>query len=125
MTRQEILNKVWYHFVTMKRSFGYDKIKKVCVYKTRGGAKCGIGCLIPNELYDPKMDCQASNAYSLGVHSNKFVQKALKKIGIRFKGNEQFLTDIQKAHDDSAEYDQSIAENLMELAKDYKLKLPK
>jgi hypothetical protein len=123
MTRQEIFNKAWFHFVTKRRSFAINQNAQ-CVYRTKNGAKCAIGCLIPDNLYSPKMD-EAPDITASVIH-NVYVQKALKKIGIRYKGNEKFLTAIQWAHDACASGKHtSIRYSLTQVAENYKLKVPK
>lgn len=53
MTAQEVFDKVKKHLLTqMERSITLDR----CAYRGIGGLKCAVGCLIPDELYDPKFE---------------------------------------------------------------------
>jgi hypothetical protein len=54
MTRQEIFDKVAKHLLT-QNSKAVDADSR-CQYKMPDGRRCAIGCLIPDELYDPEME---------------------------------------------------------------------
>lgn len=58
MNSQEIFDKVAEHLLTQNcRSVKKDALGMYpCVYRTTEGLKCAIGCLIPEELYDPLME---------------------------------------------------------------------
>ena len=54
MNKQEVFDKVAKHLLT-------QKIKCVdstgrCVYRGINGLKCAIGCLIPDDVYEPSME---------------------------------------------------------------------
>ena len=53
MTNQETFDKVARHLLTQKAR---AVTEKGCRYRTPDGLKCAVGCLIPDELYDPKME---------------------------------------------------------------------
>lgn len=58
-----------------------------CVYRDDRGFKCAIGCLIPDDKYDPKMEGKDIR-YLQRVHPD-----LLPKV------DSAFLTDLQIAHD--------------------------
>lgn len=52
---QEAFDKVLWHLIRMKkRSYNFDT--GICCYRAPNKSKCAIGCLIPDELYEPKFD---------------------------------------------------------------------
>jgi hypothetical protein len=60
MTKQEIYERVRDHFSVPGTRMGYSNSAESCVY--RGGnnpvspVRCAFGVLIPDELYEPKME---------------------------------------------------------------------
>ena len=55
MTNQEIFDKVYRHLLTQNAKsmrFGLRNGKQ-CAYRGDDGLKCAIGCLIPDDKYDP------------------------------------------------------------------------
>lgn len=54
ISNQEAFDKVARHLLTQKRkSIGS---KGGCCYRTNEGLRCAIGCLIPDELYDRRLE---------------------------------------------------------------------
>lgn len=54
MTEQEIFDKVAEHLQKQgHRALNEDG---VCVYRGKNGTKCAVGALIPDELYDSKIE---------------------------------------------------------------------
>jgi len=60
-----------------------------CAYRTDQGLKCAIGCLIPDDKYDPKMEGKDIR-YLQRVHPD-----LLPKV------DSKFLTELQMAHDNT------------------------
>lgn len=55
LTLQEIFDKVAHHLLTQnKRATGESDT--FCMYRTPEGLKCAVGCLIPDELYNKKIE---------------------------------------------------------------------
>jgi len=54
MTDQEIFDKVLF---AMRAQRGPSRNIMSCAYRGHGGRACAIGCLIPNKLYDPAIEC--------------------------------------------------------------------
>jgi hypothetical protein len=53
MTDQQVFDTVVKHLLTQnKRSADHT----ICLYRGPHGSKCAIGCLIPDELYQPWME---------------------------------------------------------------------
>jgi hypothetical protein len=51
MTKQEIFDKVWNHFIVEKNPVGFDNETNVCMYRNAEGYKCAVGILIPDDEY--------------------------------------------------------------------------
>ena len=60
-----------------------------CAYRTDPGLKCAIGCLIPDDKYDPKIEGK-SIRYLQRIHPN-----LLPKV------ESEFLIALQRAHDNT------------------------
>lgn len=64
MTNQEIFDRVLNHLRTQRvASFGTDPRLsapqiEVCLYRGPANTTCAVGCLIPDDLYDPDMEGQ-------------------------------------------------------------------
>lgn len=61
MNRQEIFDKVAAHLLTQKaKSLKVSRNDGItgeeCRYRGMRGMKCAVGCLIPDELYNPDME---------------------------------------------------------------------
>jgi len=55
MNKQEIFDKVATHLLTQMEKSGHI-VTSSCLYRSPNGLKCAIGCLIPDELYDPEFE---------------------------------------------------------------------
>lgn len=55
MTPQEIFDTVARHLFEQGTQAYNDNIEQ-CRYRGPGGTKCAVGCLIPDEAYDPEME---------------------------------------------------------------------
>lgn len=72
MNTQEMFDTVVKHLLSQKkRSMGRFASQaeeldlmddSMCAYRGENGLKCAIGCLIPDDLYDPKMEGQVVGA---------------------------------------------------------------
>jgi hypothetical protein len=60
MTRQQMFDRVWQHFVVEKGPASGNVTR--CYYRSENGAKCALGLLIPDEMYDPQMEGTPSQA---------------------------------------------------------------
>jgi hypothetical protein len=63
-----------------------------CLYRAPNGGRCAIGCLIPNELYNPEMEGSAITAL---YGFNDTIDALFKDADI------DFLMRAQDAHDES------------------------
>ena len=88
MNKQEIFDKAATHL--LKQKARARKEGGQCVYRAPNGRMCAIGCLIPDEVYDPRME---GGAVTRLMSNHPAVQALLGK------ENEEFLIDLQRIHD--------------------------
>jgi hypothetical protein len=134
MTKQEIFNKVWNHFVVNKNPFSFNAQTKLCCYRTDDGNMCAVGLLIPDEEYHKGLE-------GLSVHSLlKDKVPYLTEFYLSDSSMYNFLDMLQEAHDlpvtrglyagalaDSDAPDSvrdNVEEHLKLLAQDYNLTIP-
>jgi len=134
---QELFNTVASHLLTQnaraERSIGIASggtiqitftfsssplITSRCVFRTEDGKKCAIGCLIPDDQYDPKMDAD------YGTDFPKVLDYLDKKSPLREKleRHTQMLRSLQVLHDQVPV--DSWAEALKKLAEEWELVWP-
>lgn len=91
MTNQEVFDTV----VALLRkqgakSMSMDQKSKEfaqCAYRGPNGMKCAVGCLIPDDMYDPKIEgCSANSGTIVFI---------LNKLGI----DQQLASELQTIHD--------------------------
>ena len=56
ITLQQIVDKNYEWFVVEKHPQSTKEGSVACVYRGKDGAKCAIGCVLPDSLYEPSMD---------------------------------------------------------------------
>jgi hypothetical protein len=115
MTRQEMFDKVWEHFVVNKQPLSRDSTN-FCFYRGPGGEKCAAGILIPDELYDSGMESMKAS------HMLRQYPKVADALNINHD-DMVFLDDLQAIHDNSCDLFQ-IQDLLVESAEHYGLKVP-
>ena len=96
MTNQEAFDKV-VAFLTKQNCRSMSVNGLYCAYRGIGGMKCAVGCLIPDDEYDPKMD----GLGSLDIRSilKDFSIPSLNGIAV------DLLESLQRVHDNvSPEY---------------------
>lgn len=100
MTKQEVFDIVAEHLLTQNER-AYDQ-HLGCMYRSPQGLKCAVGVLIPDEQYDPKMEC--GGIYTL---NRNFPQ-------LGFKVHEDLLKHLQEVHDgnESTEHWRSRLRNI-------------
>jgi len=91
LTRQQCADGIYTHFVVNKSPFAYSNEHGLCRYRTETGAKCAVGCLIPDEKYESSLE--KSNIINL--HNNKH-STVLDMFNVLDLG---FLSDCQNWHD--------------------------
>jgi hypothetical protein len=99
LTKKEIFLKVREHL----RTQGEPALNEddQCAYRSTNGKMCAIGCLIPDELYDPKIEGAAPTMQPTNEPA-KLLRTVLKESGINVDDEQtiSFLEVLQAAHDD-------------------------
>lgn len=96
MTPQEIFDTVATHlFAQGERAIAMEPDTDICAYRTSDGKKCAVGCLIPDELYDPGMEGHSA----LGLVNAGFLLPSF------FDKNLPLLDDLQFVHDEISCWD--------------------
>ncbi len=93
MTLQEIYDKVKAHLIAQGRPAMEDD---TCCYRTASGLKCAVGCLIPDDRYQPGFEGEAIGAmFSEPVNS-------ISALMVELYGPKclTLLRDLQTLHDE-------------------------
>lgn len=76
-----------------------------CAYRGRAGAKCAIGCMIPDDVYEPQMEGR-NIASLLGKIGGP--DRPIEALVVLFEGiNVQFILDLQVLHDTDQNWDEN------------------
>lgn len=94
MTLQAIFDRVCEHAMTdYKKSLLPNSAVPRCGYRGADGARCFIGCLIPDDRYEPEFE-----GLSLATIATETSERLLKAIGADAKQLDQ-LEALQGVHD--------------------------
>lgn len=125
---QEILNKVWQHFIVENNPYSVNKTGS-CKYrqnlKSDCAIKCAVGLFIPNELYKPVFDSKHYEVMPFSEFINACTMD--KSLFNFFKRNYLFLGELREAHDNAACFGHTkelFAAKLREIAQQRKLTIP-
>lgn len=105
--RQALFDKMVKHAITMPNKSFDKEDPYACMYRDGRGGMCLVGCLIPDELYHPKMEKNKADIL-------------LEPVGADCSYQGRFLNDVQSAHDSSFSRDEMLYK-LRELAGRYNL----
>lgn len=108
MNKQEIFTKVKNHLLTQMERSTKDH---TCKYRGPNGLMCAVGCLIPDELYDPEME---------GIGLFRLMEDFPEVYGrLNGKENSVLLNSLQTIHDIHRE--EEWEDKLRDLASDENL----
>jgi hypothetical protein len=116
MTPQEFFTKTVQHL----RKQGHRALDADgrCAYRAPNGDMCAIGCLIPDELYDPQME-------GLNVLRMLFFSPLAEKLQPVFRGIPSKLLDrMQYVHDNMSGISVLTEAVFAQVAKDFGLEVP-
>lgn len=111
---QEDFDTVITHLVNQgKRSI--DSVRDMCLYRSEDGLKCAIGCLIPDDRYNPSIEDRL-------VTNSEFL-----KFFPEFALDATFYCELQSLHDDfNCGYkSKSFHRRVISIAEEYDLSLDK
>lgn len=100
MEPQEIFNKVATHLFTQGEQARNDT---ACLYRAKDNKKCAVGCLIPDEMYIPEMEC---GPVIILISTSKGCDFLIPDY---FEKNRKLLSDLQLAHDIAANWKHEAA----------------
>lgn len=128
MNNQEAFNKVYKHFITdgNPRSLSVDNFNsaiEICAYRGGNGAKCALGCLIPDELYHPSFEGRDwSSIYHSKFNDHLRINAgSAKKLRDYFKNvNSDLLVRLQGVHDTNT----LTIEEFQKVAAEFSLEMP-
>ncbi len=140
ITAQEALNRNWQHFIVEGKPPG--RVAGSCMYRTPDGCPCGIGILIPDEVYTVSFEGTVAKYLLRERSPHAFTSKwdrlyeLFKPMsdrgmnrGSRYTDGSEFLHDLQKAHDglsrnSGEDFSRFYADALRDLARKYDLDVP-
>lgn len=104
MTGQEIFDGVLAHL--RKQAKASLNTRGKCAYRGEGGTACAVGCLIPDELYDPRIENWGVGSIlnlrtnGVGIDETEAYREVLSRIASHLgRENLALLTVLQFAHD--------------------------
>jgi len=121
MKKQEIFNQVWDWFVIKKNRRSAHADNNMCLYRGPRGAKCAVGCLIPDEMANrhslKKLNADVELLFERYPEIKKFLG------GQR---NWNFLDALQSVHDglSNKTFKREIEKELRKVAKEFRVKIP-
>lgn len=99
MTNQEIFDKVAKHLLTQRVQSmsisAIDNFTSICAYRGAEGTSCAVGCLIPDDKYDPSLE-------GLNIHSiaHSMMASILEVSVEEYRNNtKDLLSALQGIHD--------------------------
>lgn len=98
MNRQNILQKVWDHFVTQKFKRCLTP-EGLCVYRNNGN-RCAIGAIIPDDIYEPSME--GHGAFVMIQHHDRLRKHLEIAEGSQGFSDKNWLDELQHCHDKAA-----------------------
>ncbi|WP_454735388.1 hypothetical protein [Cupriavidus necator] len=95
MDAQQIFDKVATHLLTQKTQAIEGPS---CRYRTATGLTCAVGCLIPDQAYDPEME--GGSVYNLIARAEQgdFSEATREFVG-EIEAHKELLADLQSLHD--------------------------
>lgn len=95
-----------------------------CVYRGPNGRKCAAGFLLPDEVYDPSMDCDDEET-GQGTGWSNLVKRFSSRLPVDLINNSDLIADLQSCHDNasfySSEFVQDFIREATETARRFKL----
>ncbi len=89
MTKQETFDIVVNHLRGMTEQSRAPVLGSTCAYRGANGAKCAVGCLIPDAVYHKRLEGYAANSY--------WVAPVLESLG----HDVLLCEDLQMVHDNA------------------------
>lgn len=114
MTNQEAFNKI---VARLMDGMGQAADRSGCMYRAPNGLKCAVGCLIPDDEYDPRMESRKVSR--LGM----FNLQCLNGLNLNMLSNAQYVHDCPDCWNGKALNHEGV-QMLQEIAANYNLTMP-
>lgn len=123
--RQEMIDKIYDHFIVKDRPFGYSFKTEKCEYISHDGNPCALGLFMEPEKAKKAIG-PLSNIVAYAPHLLPWSYKELHARPDGDRTNYSFLCRIQEAHDHSVSSSSKIyfAAQIKAICKDFGLKFP-
>lgn len=119
-TRQEMFTIAAAHLVKQNRRATCAGDNEIgCMYRAPDGAQCAIGCLIPDDKYNP--DFEGNVICGTGELGSMWAGRILEAAGIAYS-DRYFAQDLQAIHDREQPHEWPL--KLMSFAVLHKLTMP-
>lgn len=102
MTAQEIFTKVATHLLTQKqraRDVHPNGAESPCRYRTAAGLSCAVGCLIPEDLYDPRIEGTILNGVIDRARDGELPPALASFVLAELEPHHTMLWNLQHIHD--------------------------
>jgi hypothetical protein len=99
MTPREVFDRVKAHLLAQGKKAANGP-GEGCQYRTRGGLKCAVGCLIPDDVYDPTFEgvtMRNLSQYARPLGPTMRFRAVLQQLGLL--EHAALLRDLQSLHD--------------------------
>lgn len=120
MTNQGVFDQVYTY---LARPGGTQSISDEgeCLYRSKDGNRCAIGCLIPDSDYSPRME-----GFCAADLSADFLPKVFSGVGVRLLQRMQYChdqTDVDN-WDSQYQWQEKCLKDMRAVAAQFKLKVP-
>lgn len=114
LTKEQLFVEVWDYFITGEHKQCIDDSGE-CVYRDEDGNGCAVGCVIPDEWYNDRIE-------------GKFVRRLPKSLLKRLFADDEvvrFASELQTIHDNggwrASEFTENMKRGMLELKKKHGL----
>jgi hypothetical protein len=94
---QPLFERVWNHLLTQQERASTNE--QSCAYRGYEGRKCGVGCLIPNELYRPEMEGLSVTHLLAEYPDLSLLIRGGGHPGVDYYAQTELLIQFQRIHD--------------------------
>ena len=97
MNAQEVFDTVATHL--LKQNMRAIDMEGSCVYRSHDGLKCAVGCLIPDDIYEPGFESLGEIVVVIENCKELLADKASDWVTENLAPHFELLDDLQRVHD--------------------------
>jgi len=120
MTQQDVINKVYEHYITNNQPPSWNYESKECRYRANlqpSGPRCAIGIFIPDEQYTPELESIiAYNIHTLPTLTDITERSVVNSFWLVLQFETHDRAAKQRASDSPRPFQEAIAECLKSFA---------